>query len=83
MADLIAGKVDLMCDQTSNTLSPIEAGKVKAYAVTTSRRLSGPLAKLPTLDEAGLKGFQHHHMERCLCPKGTPKAVLDKLHARP
>ena len=53
MADLIAGKVDLMCDQTSNTLSPIEAGKVKAYG---SRPAAGSvLAKLPTLDEAGLR----------------------------
>lgn len=80
MADLIAGKVDLMCDQTSNTLSPIEAGKVKAYAVTTSRRLSGPLAKLPTLDEAGLKGFNITIWNGVYAPKGTPKAVLDKLH---
>lgn len=82
MADLIAGKVDLMCDQTSNTLSPIEAGKVKAYAVTTSRRLSGPLAKLPTLDEAGLKGFNITIWNGVYAPKGTPKAVLDKLQDR-
>ena len=59
MTDLLGGQVDMMCDQTTNTTGQIEAGKVKAFAVTTSsQRLTTPALKnLPTLDEAGLKGF--------------------------
>jgi len=82
MTDLLGGQVDLMCDQTTNTTSQIEAGKVKAYAVTTTKRLTTPaLAKLPTLDESGLKGFNVSIWHGLYAPKGTPKAALDKLNA--
>ena len=58
MTDLLGGQVDIMCDQTTNTSGQIEANSIKAYGVTTTKRLTTPaLAKLPTLDEAGLKGF--------------------------
>jgi len=81
MTDLIGGQVDLMCDQTTNTSSQIESGKVKAYAVTTGKRLTAPaLAKLPTLDEMGLKGFNVSIWHGVYAPKGTPKPVLDKLN---
>src|SRR6476619_4589556 len=79
MNDLLGGQVDIMCDQTTNTTGQIESGKVKAYAVTTTKRLSTPaLAKLPTLDEAGLKGFNVSIWHGLYAPKGTPKAALDK-----
>ncbi|WP_374674789.1 tripartite tricarboxylate transporter substrate-binding protein [Ideonella sp.] len=82
MTDLLGGQVDLMCDQTTNTTSQIESGKVKAFAVTTSKRLTTPaLAKLPTLDESGLKGFNVSIWHGLYAPKGTPKAVLDKVNA--
>ncbi len=82
MTDLLGGQVDLMCDQTTNTTSQIEGGKVKAYAVTTSKRLTTPvLAKLPTLDESGLKGFNVSIWHGMYAPKGTPKAVLDQMNA--
>ena len=82
MSDLIGGQVDLMCDQTTNTTSQIEAGKVRAYAVTSKQRLSTPaLAKLPTLEEAGLKGFNVTIWHALYAPKGTPKAVVDKLNS--
>jgi tripartite-type tricarboxylate transporter receptor subunit TctC len=82
MTDLIGGQVDIMCDQTTNTTTQIEAGKVKAYAVTSPQRLSTPaLAKLPTLDESGLKGFNVGIWHGLCAPKGTPKAVLDQLNA--
>jgi tripartite-type tricarboxylate transporter receptor subunit TctC len=82
MTDLLGGQVDLMCDQTPNTSTQIEAGKVKAYAVTTTKRLTTPaLRNLPTLDEAGLKGFNVSIWHGLYAPKGTPKAVLDKLNA--
>ncbi len=82
MTDLLGGQVDLMCDQTTNTSTQIEAGKVKAYAVTTPKRLTTPaLAKLPTLDESGLKGFNVSIWHGMYAPKGTPKPVLDKINA--
>ena len=82
MTDLLGGQVDLMCDQTTNTTSQIEGGKIKAYAVTTSKRLTTPALKnLPTLDEAGLKGFNVSIWHGMYAPKGTPKAVVDKFNA--
>jgi tripartite-type tricarboxylate transporter receptor subunit TctC len=82
MTDLLGGQVDIMCDQTTNTTSQIESGKVKAFAVTTTKRLPAPaaLAKLPTLDESGLKGFNVSIWHGLYAPKGTPKAVTDKLN---
>ncbi|WP_372527755.1 tripartite tricarboxylate transporter substrate binding protein BugD [Piscinibacter sp.] len=82
MNDLLGGQVDLMCDQTTNTSGQIEAGKVKAYAVTTSKRLTTPALKhLPTLDEAGLKGFDVSIWNGLYAPRGTPKAIVDKINA--
>ena len=82
MTDLLGGQVDLMCDQTTNTTGQIEADKVKAYAVTTAKRLTIPaLAKLPTLDESGLKGFNVSIWHALYAPKGTPKAITDKVNA--
>ncbi len=82
MTDLLGGQVDLMCDQTTNTSVQIEGGKVKAYAVTSLHPLTTPaLAKLPTLDSAGLKGFNVSIWHGLYAPKGTPKAALDKINA--
>jgi tripartite-type tricarboxylate transporter receptor subunit TctC len=81
MNDLLGGQVDIMCDQTTNTTGQIAAGSVNAYAVTTSKRVNTPvLGKLPTLDEVGLKGFNVSIWHGLYAPKGTPKAVLDKLN---
>ena len=82
MTDLLGGQVDLLCDQTTNTTSQIEGGKVKAYAVTSPKRLTTPaLAKLPTLDESGLRGFNVTIWHGMYAPKGTPKAALDQINA--
>ncbi|UXH79719.1 tripartite tricarboxylate transporter substrate-binding protein [Roseateles amylovorans] len=81
MTDLIGGQVDFMCDQTTNTTSQIDSGKVKAYAVTTTKRLGGGLAKYPTLDESGMKGFNVTIWHGLYAPKSTPKPVLDKINA--
>jgi tripartite-type tricarboxylate transporter receptor subunit TctC len=81
MTDLLGGQVDIMCDQTTNTSSQIEGGKVKAYAVTTSAPLKTPaLAKLPTLDSQGLKGFNVSIWHGMYAPKGTPAAALEKIN---
>lgn len=78
MNDLLGGQVDLMCDQTTNTTSQIKSGKVKAYGVTTKERVKS-LPDLPTMDEAGLKGFEVGVWHALYAPKGTPKPVIDKL----
>ena len=81
MTDLLGGQVDLMCDQTTNTTGQIESGKVKAFAVTTLKPLTTPaLAKLPTLDSQGMKGFNVSIWHGLYAPKGTPKAVLDQMN---
>ena len=82
MTDLLGGQVDIMCDQTTNTTSQIEGGKVKAFAVTSLKPLTTPaLAKLPTLDSQGLKGFNVTIWHGLYAPKGTPAAVTDKVNA--
>ena len=82
MTNLLGGHVDIMCDQTTNTTGQIEAGKIKAYAVTTPKRLTTPaLSQLPTLEESGLKGFNVSIWHGLYAPKGTPKAALDKINA--
>ena len=81
MTDLMGGQVDLLCDQTTNTSVQIESGKVKGYAVTTLKPVTTPaLAKLPTLDSQGLKGFNVSIWHGLYAPKGTPKAILDQLN---
>jgi tripartite-type tricarboxylate transporter receptor subunit TctC len=81
MNDLLGGQVDLMCDQTTNTTGQIESGRVKAFGVTSSKRLTTPALKnLPTLDEAGVKGFNVNIWHGLYAPKGTPKAVTDKIN---
>jgi tripartite-type tricarboxylate transporter receptor subunit TctC len=78
MKDLLGGQVDFSCDQTTNTTSQIKADKVKVYGVTTLKRLAS-LPKIPTLDEAGLKGFEVSVWHALYAPKATPKPVIDTL----
>ncbi|MEJ8827179.1 tripartite tricarboxylate transporter substrate-binding protein [Variovorax humicola] len=81
IADLLGGQIDLLCDQTTNTTSQIEAKKVKPFAVTTLKRLNTPALKdIPTLDESGLKNFQVTIWHGLYAPKGTPAPVLKKLN---
>ena len=82
MTDLMGGQVDFMCDQTTNTTSQVEGKKIKAYAVTTPKRLSIPAVykDLPTLEEAGMKGFNVSIWHGLYAPKGTPPAVLKTLN---
>ena len=81
ITDLIGGQIDLLCDQTTNTTGQIESKKVKAYAVTTSKRLTTPALKdLPTLAESGLKDFDVTIWHGLYAPKGTPAAVQKKIN---
>ena len=81
ITDLIGGQIDLLCDQTTNTTPQIEGKKVKAYAVTTTQRLTTPALKdLPTLAESGLKDFNVSIWHGLYAPKGTPAAVVTKIN---
>ena len=81
MTDLMGGQIDLMCDQTTNTTSQIEGKKVKAYAVTSPKRLTTPALKdLPTMQEVGNKDFSVSIFHGLYAPKGTPAPVLKKLN---
>ena len=82
MNALVGGQVDLMCDQTTNTTGQIEAGRVKAFAVTTAKPLSKHklLKDYPSLQEMGLKGFDLTIWHGLYAPKGTPPAVLAQLN---
>jgi tripartite-type tricarboxylate transporter receptor subunit TctC len=80
MNDLVAGQIDIIVDQTSNSISQVRAGTIRAYAVTDSKRVeSAP--DIPTTDEAGLSGFHMTLWSGLWVPKGTPKDIVDKLNA--
>ncbi len=82
MNALLGGQVDIMCDQTTNTTSQIEAGRVKAFAVTTAKSLSDNklLKNYPSLQELGMKGFELTIWHGLYAPKGTPSAALNQLN---
>ncbi len=82
ITDLIGGQIDLLCDQTTNTTAQIEGKKVKAFAVTTAKRINTPVLKdLPTLQESGLKGFEVTIWHGLYAPKGVPADVATKINA--
>jgi len=78
MNDLLGGQVDFMCDQTTNTTSQIKSGKVKAFAVTSPKRVPS-LPDIPTLQELGIKNADVGIWHGLYAPKGTPKPVIDRL----
>jgi tripartite-type tricarboxylate transporter receptor subunit TctC len=80
MNDLLGGKVDFMCDQTTNTTGQIKAGRIKVYAVTSKKRVPS-LPDVPTSAEAGLANFEVDVWHGLYAPKGTPKAIIDRLNA--
>ena len=78
MTDLLGGQVDIMCDQTTNTTKQIQAGTVKAYAVTTPERLD-VLPDVPTTKEGGLETMEFGIWHGLYAPKGTPAEIVDRL----
>jgi tripartite-type tricarboxylate transporter receptor subunit TctC len=77
--DLVAGQLDFVIEPSSNYYSQVNAGTVKAYAVTARERL-GVLPSVPTTDEAGLPGFYASVWYGMWAPKGTPKEIIAKLN---
>jgi tripartite-type tricarboxylate transporter receptor subunit TctC len=80
MNDLVAGQIDLIVDQTSNSINQIRAGTIRAYAVTDRKRVE-QAPDIPTTDEAGLSGFHMTLWSGLWVPKGTPKEIVAKLNA--
>jgi tripartite-type tricarboxylate transporter receptor subunit TctC len=80
LTDLLGGQVDLLCDQTTQTIPYIKDGSVKAFGTTTLKRLPA-IPNVPTLDEQGFKGFEVKVWHGMYTPKGVPKPILDKLNA--
>ena len=80
MNALLGGQVDLLCDQTTQTVPLIKDGRVKVYGVTSLTRLAA-LPDVPTLNELGLKGFEVKVWHGMYAPKGTPAPVLEKINA--
>jgi tripartite-type tricarboxylate transporter receptor subunit TctC len=78
MTDLLGGQVDIMCDQTTNTTKHIKAGTIKAYAVTSPKRLD-VLPDLPTVAEGGLPNMEVAIWHGLYAPKGTPKEITERL----
>jgi tripartite-type tricarboxylate transporter receptor subunit TctC len=78
--DLVAGQIDIIVDQTSNSINQVRGGTIRAYAITADKRIdSAP--EVPTTDEAGLPGFHMTLWSGLWVPKGTPKEIIAKLNA--
>ncbi|HEV2512106.1 tripartite tricarboxylate transporter substrate binding protein [Bosea sp. (in: a-proteobacteria)] len=79
MTDLIGGRVALVFDQVSTAAPLVEGGQLKAIAVTTRTR-SNLLPNTPTLDEAGLPGYETYTWNVVAVPRGTPQPIIDRLN---
>jgi tripartite-type tricarboxylate transporter receptor subunit TctC len=80
MNDLVAGQIDIIVDQLSNSMNQIRAGTIRAYAVTDTKR-SEQAPDIPTVDEAGLPGFHMTLWSGLWVPKGTSKEIIARLNA--
>jgi tripartite-type tricarboxylate transporter receptor subunit TctC len=80
MQDLLAGHIDMIIDDPTNSLPQVRAGRIKAFAVTAKARLAAA-PDIPTVDEAGLPGFYFSRWHALWAPKGTPKEAIAKLNA--
>src|SRR5262249_46453210 len=80
LQDLVAGQIDIMIDQTGNSLPQVRAGTIRAYAVTDKVRLAAA-PDIPTVDEAGVPGLHISIWHALWMPKGTPKEIIVRLNA--
>jgi tripartite-type tricarboxylate transporter receptor subunit TctC len=80
MQDLVAGQIDFMIDTAGNSLPQARAGTIKAFAVTSKRRLTAA-PDIPTVDEAGLPGLYALNWQAAFLPKATPRVLVAKLNA--
>ena len=79
LPDLLAGYVQLSFENITTAYPPVKAGRLRALAVTTAKR-SFVAPEVPTMDEAGLKGYNISSWQALFAPAGTPRDVLARLH---
>ena len=79
LQDLVAGNVDVLCDQPVATGPHIQSGALKPYAMATKQRLT-TMPEVPTFEEAGMSGFELSVWHGIYAPKGTPAAVVERLN---
>jgi tripartite-type tricarboxylate transporter receptor subunit TctC len=77
---VISGRVPVFFDNMSTAMSLAQAGKVRALAITSKTR-SPLMPELPTIDEAGVPGYEYHTWFGLWAPKNTPQPIIEKLHA--
>lgn len=80
MLDLVAGQVQVVFSTMSTAIGAIQAGRIRALAMTGDQHFER-MPELPTISEAGLKGFEVNNWYGLFVPAGTPKAVIDRLNA--
>jgi tripartite-type tricarboxylate transporter receptor subunit TctC len=80
MADLVGGHIDILFDLAANSLPQVRQGTVKGLAVTSASRLTSAPA-IPTVDEAGLRGFYFLNWHAIWAPRGTPANVIAQLNS--
>lgn len=80
LVDLVAGQTQVMFDNAPSAMPHIRAGKLRALAVTSSKR-SEALPNVPTLEEAGLKGYEASSWFGLFAPAGTPREIVQKISA--
>ena len=80
LTDLVAGQIDIIIDQTSNSIAQVRAGTIRAYAVTDDKRVESA-SDVPTTDEGGLSGFHMTLWSGLWVPKDTPKEIVARLNA--
>jgi tripartite-type tricarboxylate transporter receptor subunit TctC len=79
MNDLMAGQVDLLCDQSTTAVPQIQGGTIKAFAVTSKDRLD-VIKNVPAMAEVGFPNFEFVIWHGLYAPKGTPKEAVDALN---
>jgi tripartite-type tricarboxylate transporter receptor subunit TctC len=79
LTDLIGGRLELIISTMASALPQMKAGKLRPLAVTTARR-SSFFPEVPTMNEAGVKGYEFSTWYGLLVPAGTPQAIVDRLN---
>jgi tripartite-type tricarboxylate transporter receptor subunit TctC len=79
-ADVVGGQVQMMIDVMPNAYPLVKGGKVRGLAVTTARRFPTAM-DYPTMDEAGVQGYEISAWDGVLAPAGTPRAIVERLNA--
>ena len=80
LTDVAAGQVPFMFDQVTAALPLVKSGKLKLLAVTTGKRIA-LVPELPTMIESGIPGFEMSSWQAVYAPKGTPRPIVQRLHA--